>query len=334
MKPGRFIPILVLLSVLIQLVGCKHQTPKIGLLMHSYENERWIKDRDYLVEDLKKLGAEVMVKVADNDQKRQIAQAETMIQEGAQVLIVVSINQDEAAKIVEMAHKANVKVIAYDRLINNCKLDYYITTNSTHVGELQAKYMTSICPNGRYALICGSKYDDNSKKLFLGQMNILQPFMERGDIQLVYSEFTEAWTPAEGALHATKIMEQTHDSITAIIAGSDAIANGVLDILMEKGLAGKVLLAGQDSELRNIKAILNGTQTCDILKPLKQMADITAKLAVNLANGETPDIKFTNESNGKFLVKSVLLDATVVNKDNVDQTIVASGFYRAAQLKD
>ena len=323
-----------LCSTLFLLHGCKPQTPKIGILMHSYENERWLKDRDYMVEDLKKLGAEVVVKVADNDQKKQIAQAQIMINEGVQVLIVVSANQEEAAKIVELAHDANVKVIAYDRLINGCKLDYYITTNSTHVGELQAKYLTSIQPSGQYALICGSKYDDNSKKLFLGQMNVLQPFMERGDIQLVYSDFTEAWTPAEGALHTAKILEQNHDSITAIIAGSDAIAKGVLQVLREKGLEGKVLLAGQDSELENIKGVINGAQTCDILKPLKQMAATTSELAVALAKGETPEIRFTNESNGKFLVKSVLLEATVVTKDNIEKTIVASGLHSPSQLRN
>ena len=334
MKIGRLLFIFINCFILLQLISCKPATPKIGILMHSYENERWTKDRDYLVDNLKKMGAEVAIKVADNDQQRQIAQAEILIKEGVQVLIVVSINQDEAAKIVEMAHQSNVKVIAYDRLINNCKLDYYVTSNSTRVGELQAKYITSVKPKGNYALICGSKYDDNSKKLFLGQMNILQPLMQEGAIKLVYSDFTEAWTPAEGALHTYRILEQTHDSITAIIAGSDAIANGVLQVLKEKGLAGKVLVAGQDAELANIKAIISGEQTCDILKPLKQMATVTSEIAVALAKGETPEMKFSNESNGKFLVKSVLLDAVVVNKNNIDKTIVASGFHSAAQLKE
>jgi len=333
MKISRYLSILLIGGLLV-LIGCNSQTPKVGILLHSYENERWSKDRDYLTENLTKNGAEVVLKVADNDQRKQIAQAEAMIRDGVQVLIVISINQDEAAKIVEMAHDANVKVIAYDRLINNCKLDYYVTTNSTHVGELQAKYMTSVKPQGNYALICGSKYDDNSKKLFLGQMNVLQPFMERGDIRLVYSEFTEAWTPAEGALHTNKILELTHDSIDAIITGSDAIANGVLATLKEKGLEGKVLVAGQDAELANLKAIMAGAQTCDILKPLKQMAATTAELAVTLARGNTPKMNFRSESNGKYLVKSVLLDAAVVNKDNIEKTIVASGFHTEAELQN
>ena len=333
MKRSVFFLALILLASMNLMISCKPKTPKIGILIHSYENERWTKDKNYLVEDLTKLGAEVMLDVADNDQNKQIAQAKNMISNGAQVLIVVPINQDAAAKIVDMAHESGVKVIAYDRLINGCKLDYYISANSTLIGELQASYLTSLKPNGKYALISGSKYDNNSMRLFLGQMNVLQPFMEKGDIQVVYSEFTEDWTKKEGILHATRILDQNPDSITAIIAGNDNIASGVMEALKSRGLEGKVMIAGQDAELENVKAIIAGNQTCTILKPLKEMAQAAADLAVSLSLDKPLNTKFTNESNGKSLVKSILIEATVVNKNNIENTIIASGFHTADQLR-
>jgi D-xylose transport system substrate-binding protein len=332
MKSSSFFIVLILIGSLNLITGCKPKTPKIGILIHSYENERWNKDKNYLVENLTKLGAEVMLEVADNDQNKQILQAQSMIKNGAQVLIVVPINQDAAAKIVEMAHESNVKVIAYDRLINGCKLDYYVSANSTKIGELQASYLTSLKPSGKYALICGSKYDNNSMRLFLGQMNVLQPYMEKNEIQVVYSEFTEDWTPAQGLWHANLILDQNPDTVTAIIAGNDNIASGVIEALKKRGLEGKVMIAGQDAELDNVKAILNGAQTCTILKPLKEMAQATADLAVSLALEKPLTMKFTTESNGKSLVKAILIDATVVNKNNIEQTIIASGFHTSAEL--
>jgi D-xylose transport system substrate-binding protein len=244
----------------------------------------------------------------------------------------VPCNSDEAAKIVNIAHESKVKVIAYDRLINGCKLDYYVSANSTHIGELQAAYLTSLNPKGKYALISGSKYDNNAQRLFLGQMNVLQPFMETGDIQLVYSEFTEAWTAAEGALHTNRILDQNPEGVTAIIAGSDGIADGVLTVLKERGWEGKIMVTGQDAELDNIQAIMSGAQTCDILKPLKEMAKTTAELAVSLALEKPLTMKFTTESNGKALVKSVLIDAMVVNKNNIESTVIASGFLSSTDL--
>ncbi|HAH24782.1 MAG TPA: hypothetical protein DCL77_13685 [Prolixibacteraceae bacterium] len=332
MKTSTFSLLFMFLACIPILSGCKQQTPKVGILLHSYENDRWTKDKDYLVENLKKLGAEVMLEVADNNQQKQIAQAQDMISKGAKVLIVVAINQDEAGQIVDMAHKENVKVIGYDRLINNCSLDYYVTANSTQIGGLMTSYVTSLKPRGKYAIIPGSKYDNNAMKIFIGQMNVLQPYMEKGDIQLVYSEFTEAWTPAEGSLHTNAILDQNGDSINAIICGSDAITDGVLTTLKERGLEGKVMVTGQDAELDNIRDIVHGTQTCDILKPLKEMAQTTAELAVELATEKPLTMKFTTESNGKVLVKSVLIDATVVNKNNIETTVVASGFHTSAQV--
>lgn len=332
MKRSTVFIFFVLIASLYLMTGCKPKSPKIGILIHNYENERWTKDKDYLVENLRQLGAEVMLDEAGNDQNKQISQAQIMIKNGADVLIVVPINQDAAAKIVEMAHESNVKVIAYDRLINGCKLDYYVSANSTHIGELQASYLTSLNPKGKYALICGSKYDNNSMRLFLGQMNVLQTYMENFDIQVVYSEFTEDWTAAEGVLHANRILDQNPDTITAIIAGNDNIASGVIEALKKRGMEGKIMIAGQDAELVNIKAIINGSQTCTILKPLKAMAQATAELAVSLALEKPLTMTFTNESNGKSLVKSILIDAIVVNKNNIEETIIASGYHTSAEL--
>jgi D-xylose transport system substrate-binding protein len=106
----------------------------------------------------------------------------------------------------------------------------------------------------------------------------------------------------------------------------------VLTTLKERGLEGKVMVTGQDAELDNVRDIVHGTQTCDILKPLKEMAQTTAELAVELATEKPLTMKFTTESNGKVLVKSVLIDATVVNRNNIETTVVASGFHTSAQV--
>ena len=300
--------------------------------MHSYENERWIKDKDYLVENLTRLGAEVLLEVADNDQQKQIAQAQEMINNGAKVLIVVPIDQDAAGKIVELAHEKEVKVIAYDRLINGCPLDYYVSTNSVNTGEIQAEYMLSLQPKGNYALIGGSSIDNNSLRLFLGQMNVFQPLMESGDVKLVYSEFGENWTREDGYRQAKVIMEKYAEGLTGIICGNDNQAFGAMMALKEAGLEGKILLAGQDAELENVRAIKNGTQTCTVLKPLKETALATAELAWTVANNKTIKNQFTTESNGKVLVKSILINASIVNKDNIETTIVASGFHNSSEI--
>jgi D-xylose transport system substrate-binding protein len=328
----KFTSVLVLLAFAIVFTGCQTKHPKIGILIHSYESARWVKDKNYLVENLTGMGAEVLIEEAGNDQQKQISQAQEMINQGAKVLIVVPIDQDRAAEIVELAHKSNVKVIAYDRLINGCDLDYYISTNSVNTGELQAKYLLSLQPIGNYALIGGSKIDNNSARLFLGQMNVFQPLMEKGDVILSYSEFGEAWTKEDGYRQAKIIVEKYAEGLTGIICGNDNQALGAIEALKEAGLDGKVLVAGQDAELENIHAIKNGLQTCTILKPLQETAMVTAELAVALARDKKPVQTFSTESNGKVLVKSILIDASVVHNNNIEQTVVKSGFHSLSDI--
>ena len=132
--------------------------------------------------------------------------------------LVKSNTPNMTAEIVKEAHAKDVKVISYDRLIKNCKLDFYISTDNVEIGALQANYLTKIKPTGNYALIGGALSDNNSQLLYLGQRNVLQPLVEKGDIKIVYNEFTEAWEEDEGYEHAMKMLTGNGD-IDAIIAG-------------------------------------------------------------------------------------------------------------------
>ncbi|MGO4270817.1 substrate-binding domain-containing protein, partial [Paenibacillus sp. TAF58] len=111
----------------------------IGLSMDTLQEERWQKDRDIFVEAAKKLGAEVNVQSANSDDAKQISQAENLISQGVNVLVVIPHNADASAAIVEKAHAAGIKVLSYDRLITNSDLDVYLSFDNEKVGEMQAK---------------------------------------------------------------------------------------------------------------------------------------------------------------------------------------------------
>jgi D-xylose transport system substrate-binding protein len=314
------------------LVGCSSGKPKIGLLVHSYESPRWQNDQKYFVDAVNQLGGIPVVNVADNDEQKQIDQATDMINSGVAVLVVIPVNQFTAGQIIEIAHKRNVKVIAYDRLINNCWLDYYVSTDNVRIGEIQAEYLTKLKPTGNYALIGGPTYDNNSRMIFLGQMNILQPFIEKGDIKVVYNVFSDYWTEAEGYQHAIQMLDSTKNVIDAIIAGNDGIALGVMKALKEKGLEGKVALAGQDADLPNIQQIIKGNQTMTVYKPIKTMAFTAAELSMLLAKGDPVWQATATISNGDRLVPSYLVDAMAINENNIQMTVVAEGYQEAKEI--
>jgi len=305
--------------------GCVNKHPKIGLLVHSFETPRWQNDQKYFVDAVKQLGGVTIVKVADNNANTQLEQARELINEGVQVLVIIPVNQSTSANIVEMAHINDIPVIAYDRLINNCRLDYYVSTDNIRVGEVQAEFISKIRPRGNYALIGGPPYDNNSRMLYVGQMNILQPFVERGEIKVAYRQFAKSWTADEGYRLAKTSLDSTSNKVDAIICGNDAMAMGAIKALKEKGLEGKVAIAGQDADLPNIQQIMKGNQSVTVLKRIKTMASTAAELAIHLAKKEPVSPYLSTISNGDRLVPSYLVDAVAVNEGNIEMTVAAEG---------
>ncbi len=312
--------------------GCSNEEPvKVGLLLHALDKERWENDRDFFVKKVNELGGEVEVRVADNLSETQLDQANELLSEGIDVLVVVPVDQFAAAQIVVNAHAQDVNVISYDRLIKNCNLDYYVSTDNVEIGRLQAEYLTNIRPTGNYALIGGAVSDNNSQFLYLGQMNVLQPLVEKGDIHIVYNAFTDHWGEDEGYEHAKKLLEESEE-VDAVIAANDAIALGVTKALREAGKDGKVLVAGMDADLNNLHEIVAGNQTCTIYKPYEKLASTAAELAMTLGSSGECERSFQTVSNGVRLVPSVLHEAMVVNKENLKLTVISEGYQTEEEI--
>jgi D-xylose transport system substrate-binding protein len=308
--------------------GCvkkQNNEVKVGFLIHALDKERWENDRDFFVEKVQELGGTVEVRIADNDAGKQLAQAKELLTNSVDVLVIVPVDQFAAAEIVNEAHTKSVKVISYDRLIKNCKLDFYVSTDNVNIGTLQAHYLTTIRPKGNYALIGGARSDNNSQFLYLGQMNVLQPLVEKGDINIVYNEFTNAWGEEEGYEQTKKLLSQT-DRVDAIIAGNDAIAMGAIRALREAGKEKGVLVAGMDADLRNLQEIVAGHQTCTVYKPYEKLATTAAELATKLGRSEECGRTFQTISNGAMLVPAVFHEAMIVNKENLKLTVISEGY--------
>jgi D-xylose transport system substrate-binding protein len=299
---------------------------KIGFSMDTLQEERWLRDRDLFKESVEALGAEVEIMAANGDDALQISQAETLISQGVDLLILVPHNAESTATIVHKAHLAGIKVIAYDRLVKNADIDLYVSFDNEQVGEMQAKAITKLVPKGNYVYIGGAITDNNAHLLKEGVFNVLQPFIDKGDINIVYDQWTKDWLPANALANMQAALKANGNQIDAVIAANDATAGGVIQALMEQGLAGKVPVAGQDAELAAAQHIVEGTQSMTVYKPIKALTDKAAQLAVALAKGKNIG-EYQKVNNGKTEVPSVLLSPIAVDLLNIDDTIIADGFH-------
>jgi D-xylose transport system substrate-binding protein len=228
---------------------------------------------------------------------------------------------------VDSAKRENVPVLAYDRLVRNSDVDFYISFDNVKVGELQARYLLDRAPKGNYVLIGGSPTDNNARMFREGQMNVLTPAISRGDVHVVADQWAKDWLPSEALRHTENALTQAQNNVVAIVASNDSTAGGAIQALEEQGLAGKVFVSGQDADLAGCQRVVAGTQSMTVYKPIAPLASRGAEIAVSLARHEPlqPNGKVNN---GFKDVPAILLEPIVVDKNNIVQTVIADGFVR------
>jgi D-xylose transport system substrate-binding protein len=314
--------------------GGRHGRLVIGLSMDTLKEERWIADRDLFTAQAKLLGVDVEIRSANSDDTRQLRDVESLITSGIDALVIIPHNGAAMARAVEMAHAEGIPVLSYDRLITDAETDLYITFDNIKIGELQARYIADHVPTSgklRLVRIYGAKTDNNAKLFKQGQDNILQPLIAAGKIEIVFEDWAEDWKPENAKKITNAAITKAGQNINAILASNDGTAGGAIQALIEEGLAGKVIVTGQDADLAACQRIVAGTQTMTDYKPLTQLAKRAAELAVKLAQRK-PVIAKAETDNGKIAVPSVLLDIVSVTKENIRETVVADGFRKEVEI--
>jgi D-xylose transport system substrate-binding protein len=311
------------------------EKPVIGLSLDTLKEERWQRDRDTFIAEAKKLGATVIVQSANSDDTRQVRDVESLISRKVDVLVIVPHNGAAMTRAVKSANEARIPVIAYDRLILNANIDYYLTFDNVKVGEAQASYAVARLPKDRTARIVriyGAPTDNNAKLFKEGQDNILLPLIKAGKIEVVHEDWALDWKPENAKKIMNAAITKAGQAIDAVVVSNDGTAGGAIQALLEERLAGKVLVTGQDADLAACQRILRGTQAMTVYKPLKNLASLAARVAVDVAKGKQPETTATLD-NGVKKVPSIFEKVIPVDKENLMSTVVADGFHKASDLK-
>jgi D-xylose transport system substrate-binding protein len=302
----------------------------MGVSFDSLQIERWQKDRDILVAEAQKQGAECLFQDANGDARKQNEQCEILLSQGIDVLVIIPKSATAAAQAVRSAKQQGVPVLSYDRLILECDVDAYISYDNTWVGALQAQSLVDRV-KGKYFLLGGAPDDNNAKLLREGQMQVLEPLIKAGEIEIVGDQWASGWSPSKAREIVENLLVNVGTDLNAIVASNDGTAGGAIQALRAQGLDGKVLISGQDADLQACKRILAGTQTVTVYKPLRPLAEQAAALALQLARGESVGAE-QEVNNGHIDVPAVLLKPVAVDEDNLMDVIVGDGHHSREAL--
>ena len=333
MTPKNFLFLLLLVIVSLNFSCQNSKKVKIGFLFPNLVSGRYQKEKVYFSEKIQQLGGEVSISNADYNDQLQIQQGKELIDKGVKVLVVNSLNLNTAAAIVRYAHDNGAKVIAYDRLIKNSDLDYFLTFDNEKVGTLIGDYITKLKPSGNYILLGGDKADQNAIWVRNGVMKALNPFLGKESIKVKYDIYVEDWSGDNARNEIQKYLDLSNNAVPdAILSSYDGMTTSVVDLLKEYNLAGKVLITGQDAELEACQNIVKGYQTMTVYKSVKQLAYKAAELAIKIANNDKINDATRTVNNGQIEVPTIYLDPIAVDINNLKTTVIADGFQSESEV--
>ena len=322
--------------ILFSLNACSSYSGKgvrIGFLIHTTKSARWQMDLSYVQERAKEVGATIILKDAGGDENMQLKQASELLEEGVDAIIVVAANQNTAAGIVREAHKYDVPVIGYDRLIKNSDLDYLVSFEYDKVGQIMIDYARARKPNGNYIMVWGDASDANAVFVKAGNLKALEPYIQNGDINLAYKTYVDSWSMVNAEHKINEVLDFYDKKIDAIIVSNDPMAIGAYNALVKHGYGpNEVLITGQDATLAFVRSMLKGGMTMSVYKPIKDLAYGAVDLVVDLVKHKKAEGFDKTVNNGKKDVPAKLFEPSVVDKSNFEKVLIESGIFTREEV--
>ncbi|MGZ3712649.1 MAG: sugar ABC transporter substrate-binding protein [Bdellovibrionota bacterium] len=315
---------LVLVLCALSLPALAADKIKIGFVLSTMQEERYQKDQKFFAEEAKKLGFEPVMVSADNNSQTQTAKVENLLSLGVKALVIQPVNSQAAANLVKLAHEDKVPVVAYDRMITDSPVDFYVTQDSFHVGVLQAEAAVKATKGkGNYVILMGQAGHSVANEITRGVKSVLAKYP---GIKIVVERSHENWSSALAMTTVENALTQYKNKIDAVIANNSGMAQGAVQAVAEQGLTGKVFIAGADADLVSIKNIMAGKQQFEVLKDIAPLAKTSADVAFDLASGKKPKSTTTTKS-GKYEVPTAATPVYAIDKSNVEERIFKTGFH-------
>jgi len=182
----------------------------IGVSWSNFQEERWKTDEAAMIAAIEANGDTYVSADAQNSAAKQLTDVEALIAQGANALIILSVDKDAIGPAVDAAAAEGIPVVGYDRLIEDNRA-FYLT-----VMEAQ--------PEGNYAIIKGDKGDPNAAFLLEGMMEVIGDAVASGAITIVGETFTDGWKPDNAQKNMEQILTANNNAVDAVLSQNDGMA--------------------------------------------------------------------------------------------------------------
>ena len=308
---------------------------KVGVILpDAATSPRWENnDRPALEKAIKDAGYTSNIQNASADVSKFASLCDSMINEGVNVLMIVNLDSESGAACEKKAKDSGIPSIDYDRLTLGGSADFYVSFDNVQVGKLMGDGLIACLDEAgktkaNIAEINGDPTDNNAALFKEGYDGALKAKVDSKDYTIVGDQ-TGKWDATVAQTTFEQIFTQNGGKIDGVISANDTMAGGIVTVLKNNGLAGKVPVTGQDASDEGLQRVVAGTQCGTVFKDVNLEAKAAADVAIAilkddgsadaLVNGSVDD----SESNRK--VDSVFATPVWITQDNI-QSVFDAGY--------
>lgn len=341
--------IFLLLLIILCATGCGNESKHnfgdkfIGVSLPNQIAQRWIQDGDNIKSKLEEKGYTVDLKYAEDNVPTQVDHINSMIENGVKCLVVAAIDSSKLVSVLEKAKKKNIPVIAYDRLLMDTDaVSYYATFDNKGVGVLMGRYVEEKLNlksgAGPYNIefFAGSPDDNNAHILSRGVFEVLQPYIDRGQLKVPSGQTdfdlicTMRWSEIIAEKRMSEILATYYKDkkVDAVIVPSDIMTYGIESALETAGYKTMPIITGQDAEIQAVRNIISGKQSMTVFKDTRILADKCVNMVEAVLEGREPEINdSTSYDNHIYVVPSYLCTPKIIDSENWKKELFDSGYY-------
>ena len=267
---------------------------------------------------------------ATADASLQQQQFNSVLTQGAKVVVLDPVDSKAAASMVRLAQSQGVKVIAYDRQIPDLPADLYVSFDNQAIGKaisdslVQHLEATGVAKDkGGVLQINGSPTD--------AAAGLIRDGVHEGLAASGYktlAEFdTPDWQPPKAQEWTSGQIQRFGDQIVGIVAANDGTGGGAIAALKAAGVNPQPPVTGNDATVAALQLIIAGDQYNTISKPSEIVGAAAAQVAAKFLAGETPEATTT-----LYNTPSQLFVPAVVTQENIKAEIFDKGIAKAADI--
>ena len=294
-------------------------TNRIGYAMETFTVPRWKNlDKPSFEQAVQAAGYEPLVTQANFDVEQQLADVENLLTRGIDALALVAVVAEAGVNMVRRAKREGVPVVAYNTAVPSDQVDVYVARNNRAVGRkaVDAAAAAGVL-SGNWVIVSGQAGNTVAMEITEGYMDVLQPLIDAGTVNLINQRYHEGWDPETARRQAEDALTATNNQINGFLCNNDGMAGGVIAALEQVGLAGKVFVSGQDATTEACRLILENKLTLSSFTRFDVMGQTAGELCVKLARGESLDISETYDAGNGVKIPFVAVEDFNVTRDNL-----------------